>query len=32
MAIEPDERQLQEVAAIAAGDHDAPVVMLNLNR
>jgi uncharacterized protein (DUF1330 family) len=32
MAIEPDERQLQEVAAIATGDHDAPVVMLNLNR
>jgi uncharacterized protein (DUF1330 family) len=32
MAIEPDERQLQEVAAIAASDEDGPVVMLNLNR
>lgn len=32
MAIEPGERQLQEVAAIAGGDQDAPVLMLNLNR
>jgi len=32
MAIEPDEQQLAEVAAIAASHRDAPVVMLNLNR
>jgi uncharacterized protein (DUF1330 family) len=32
MAVEPDERQLQEVAAIAASGEGGPVVMLNLNR
>ena len=32
MAVEPDEQQLAEVAAIAASHRDAPVVMLNLNR
>jgi uncharacterized protein (DUF1330 family) len=31
MAIEPDERQIAEITALA-GDGDAPVVMLNLNR
>ena len=30
--IEPDERQFAEVAALAGGDADGPVVMLNLNR
>jgi uncharacterized protein (DUF1330 family) len=30
--IEPDERQLAEVAARAAGGEDGPLVMLNLNR
>ena len=30
--IEPDERQFAEVAALAGGDDDGPVVMLNLNR
>jgi uncharacterized protein (DUF1330 family) len=30
--IEPDERQFGEVAAIAGGADDGPVVMLNLNR
>jgi hypothetical protein len=32
MAVEPDERQLAEVLALAGGDGDRPVVMLNLNR
>jgi hypothetical protein len=32
MAVEPDERQFAEVAAVAAGEADGPVVMLNLNR
>ena len=32
MPIEPDERQFAEVAALAGGDSDGPVVMLNLNR
>jgi uncharacterized protein (DUF1330 family) len=32
MAIEPDERQLAEIAADAGGADDRPVVMLNLNR
>jgi uncharacterized protein (DUF1330 family) len=32
MAIEPDERQLAEIAADAGGVDDRPVVMLNLNR
>lgn len=32
MAIEPDQEQLAEVGAIAGGDDDGPVVMLNLNR
>ena len=32
MAVEPDERQLMDIAAIAESDRDAPVVMLNLNR
>ena len=30
--IEPDQRQFGEVAAIAGGADDGPVVMLNLNR
>jgi hypothetical protein len=30
--IEPDERQLADIAAIAGTDADGPVVMLNLNR
>ena len=32
MAVEPDARQLAEVAAVAGGADDGPVVMLNLNR
>jgi uncharacterized protein (DUF1330 family) len=32
MAIEPDERQFAEIAGLAGGDADGPVVMLNLNR
>ena len=32
MAIEPDAQQFAEVAALAGGDADGPVVMLNLNR
>jgi uncharacterized protein (DUF1330 family) len=31
MAVEPDERQIAEITALA-GDGDRPVVMLNLNR
>jgi uncharacterized protein (DUF1330 family) len=31
MAVEPDERQIAEITALAA-DGDGPVVMLNLNR
>jgi uncharacterized protein (DUF1330 family) len=30
--VEPDERQLAEVSAIAGSSSDAPLVMLNLNR
>lgn len=32
MPIEPDAEQFAAVAALAGGDADAPVVMLNLNR
>ncbi|MEA2418681.1 MAG: hypothetical protein QOE60_887 [Thermoleophilaceae bacterium] len=32
MAVEPDTRQFAEIAALAGGDADGPVVMLNLNR
>jgi uncharacterized protein (DUF1330 family) len=32
MAVEPDTRQFAAVAAVAGGDSDGPVVMLNLNR
>jgi uncharacterized protein (DUF1330 family) len=32
MPIEPDEQQFAQVAAIAGGEADGPVVMLNLNR
>jgi uncharacterized protein (DUF1330 family) len=32
MPIEPDSQQIAEVAALAGGDTDGPVVMLNLNR
>jgi uncharacterized protein (DUF1330 family) len=32
MPVEPDERQLSEIAARAGGPDDGPVVMLNLNR
>ncbi len=32
MAVEPDGRQFAEVAALAGGEGDGPVVMLNLNR
>ena len=32
MAIEPDAQQFADVAAVAGGDSDGPVVMLNLNR
>jgi uncharacterized protein (DUF1330 family) len=32
MPIEPDSEQIAEVAALAGGDTDRPVVMLNLNR
>jgi uncharacterized protein (DUF1330 family) len=32
MPVEPDERQFAEIAAVAGGDTDGPVVMLNLNR
>ena len=32
MAVEPDERQLAEIAAGAGDSDDRPVVMLNLNR
>ena len=32
MPIEPDEQQFAEVAALAGGEADGPVVMLNLNR
>jgi uncharacterized protein (DUF1330 family) len=30
--VEPDQRQLSEIAARAGGPEDGPVVMLNLNR
>jgi uncharacterized protein (DUF1330 family) len=32
MPVEPDAQQFAEVAALAGGDADGPVVMLNLNR
>jgi uncharacterized protein (DUF1330 family) len=32
MPVEPDERQLAELAALAGGPDDGPLVMLNLNR
>jgi uncharacterized protein (DUF1330 family) len=32
MPIEPDEQQFAEVAGLAGGKRDGPVVMLNLNR
>ena len=32
MPIEPDEKQITEIAARAGGPDDGPVVMLNLNR
>jgi uncharacterized protein (DUF1330 family) len=32
MAVEPDQDQMAEVAALAGGEGDGPVVMLNLNR
>jgi uncharacterized protein (DUF1330 family) len=32
MAVEPDGRQFAEVSALAGGEGDGPVVMLNLNR
>ena len=32
MPVEPDERQLAEVSALAGSADDGPVVMLNLNR
>ena len=32
MPIEPDERQLADVTAVAGTDDDGPAVMLNLNR
>jgi uncharacterized protein (DUF1330 family) len=32
MPVEPDARQLTEVAGLAGADGDGPVVMLNLNR
>jgi uncharacterized protein (DUF1330 family) len=32
MAVEPDERQLDEVRAVAGSADDGPVVMLNLHR
>ena len=32
MAIEPDAQQFADVAAVAGGDSDGPVVILNLNR
>jgi uncharacterized protein (DUF1330 family) len=32
MPVEPDERQLAEVSAVADSGEDGPVVMLNLNR
>ena len=32
MPIEPDEKQFAEVAALAGGEADGPLVMLNLNR
>ncbi|MEA2331131.1 MAG: hypothetical protein QOH58_1269 [Thermoleophilaceae bacterium] len=32
MAVEPDAEQFAELAALAGGDADGPVVMLNLNR
>lgn len=32
MAVEPDERQLEEVRATAGSGEDRPVVMLNLHR
>ena len=32
MAVEPDEQQFADVAAVAGGEADGPVVMLNLNR
>jgi uncharacterized protein (DUF1330 family) len=32
MTVEPDERQFAEIAALAGGEADGPVVMLNLNR
>ena len=32
MPVEPDQEQFAELAALAGGDADGPVVMLNLNR
>src|SRR5437867_2753962 len=32
MPIEPDEQQFAEVAGVAGGEGDGPVVMLNINR
>lgn len=32
MPIEPDQQQLDAIVAVAGGDGDGPVVMLNLNR
>jgi uncharacterized protein (DUF1330 family) len=32
VAVEPDERQIDELAVLAGGERDGPVVMLNLNR
>jgi uncharacterized protein (DUF1330 family) len=32
MAVEPNEEQFAEIAAVAGGETDGPVVMLNLNR
>lgn len=32
MAVEPDPQQFADVAALAGGESDGPVVMLNLNR
>jgi uncharacterized protein (DUF1330 family) len=32
MAVEPDQEQFAQVAALAGADADGPVVMLNLNR
>ena len=32
MAIEPDQKQIEELMALAAGPDDGPLVMLNLNQ